>query len=49
MDVANFERNVNYLFDFSEDRLIIGKYCMIASEVTFVMNGGNDPNFTVLP
>ena len=40
-DVANFEHNVKYLFDFSEDRLIIGKYCMIASDVTFVMNGGN--------
>ena len=40
-DVGNFERNVKYLFDFSEDRLIIGKYCMIASDVTFVMNGGN--------
>lgn len=40
-DVANFEKNVKYLFDFSEDRLIIGKFCMIASDVKFIMNGGN--------
>jgi len=40
-DVGNFERNVKYLFDFSEDKLIIGKFCMIASDVTFIMNGAN--------
>jgi virginiamycin A acetyltransferase len=40
-DVANFERNVKYLFDFTGDRLIIGKFCMIASGVSFIMNGGN--------
>ncbi|MEL6134029.1 MAG: CatB-related O-acetyltransferase [Bacteroidota bacterium] len=39
--VANFEKNVKYLFDFIGDRLIIGKYCMIASDVTFIMNGAN--------
>lgn len=40
-DVYNFERNVKYLFDFVGDRLIIGKYGMIASDVTFIMNGAN--------
>ncbi len=40
-DIANFERNVKYLFDFNGDRLVIGKFCMIASGVTFLMNGAN--------
>ena len=40
-DVANFERNVRYHFDFIGDKLVIGKFCMIASGVTFIMNGGN--------
>jgi virginiamycin A acetyltransferase len=37
----NFERNVLYHFDFIGDRLIIGKFCAIASDVKFIMNGGN--------
>ncbi|VXB60799.1 CatB-related O-acetyltransferase [Maribacter litoralis] len=40
-DVANFEKNVKYHFDFVGDQLIIGKFCMIASGVTFIMNGAN--------
>ncbi|HSH20117.1 MAG TPA: CatB-related O-acetyltransferase [Draconibacterium sp.] len=40
-DVGNFEKNVKYHFDFVGDKLIIGKFCMIASDVTFIMNGGN--------
>lgn len=40
-DVENFEKNVKYLFDFNGDQLIIGKFCMIASDVTFIMNGAN--------
>ena len=40
-DVENFEKNVKYHFDFIGDKLIIGKFCMIASGVTFIMNGGN--------
>lgn len=40
-DVANFEKNVKYHFDFIGDKLIIGKFCMIASNVTFIMNGAN--------
>jgi len=37
----NFEKNVLYLFDFIGDRLVIGKFCSIASDVKFIMNGGN--------
>ena len=40
-DVANFEKNVKYHFDFNNDKLIIGKFCMIASGAKFIMNGGN--------
>ena len=40
-DVQNFEKNVKYHFDFVGDKLIIGKFCMIASDVTFIMNGAN--------
>ncbi len=40
-DVGNFEKNVKYLFDFIGDKLIIGKFCMIASDVKFIMNGAN--------
>ena len=40
-DVHNFEKNVKYHFDFTGDKLIIGKFCMIASDVTFIMNGAN--------
>jgi virginiamycin A acetyltransferase len=40
-DVANFEKNVKYHFDFIGDKLIIGKFCMIASGAKFIMNGGN--------
>ncbi|MEN7548927.1 CatB-related O-acetyltransferase [Rapidithrix thailandica] len=38
---ANFEKNVLYHFEFIGDRLIIGKFCAIASGVKFIMNGGN--------
>lgn len=40
-DVANFEKNVRYHFDFNGDELRIGKFCAIASGVEFIMNGGN--------
>ncbi|MEZ5105178.1 MAG: CatB-related O-acetyltransferase [Draconibacterium sp.] len=40
-DVHNFEKNVKYHFDFVGDKLIIGKFCMIASGAKFIMNGGN--------
>jgi virginiamycin A acetyltransferase len=40
-DVHRFEQQVKYHFDFIGDRLIIGKFCMIASGACFIMNGGN--------
>jgi virginiamycin A acetyltransferase len=38
-----FENNVLYHFDFTGDKLIIGKFCSIAAETRFIMNGGNHP------
>lgn len=40
-NVENFEKNVKYHFNFVGDKLIIGKFCMIASDVKFIMNGAN--------
>ena len=40
-DSENFERNVLYLFPFTGDRLIIGKFCALARGVKFIMNGAN--------
>jgi virginiamycin A acetyltransferase len=40
-DPHRFEQNVLYHFDFIGDKLIIGKFCAIASGVKFIMNGGN--------
>lgn len=40
-NVNNFLKNVLYHFDFIGDKLIIGKFCQIATEVKFIMNGGN--------
>jgi len=40
-NVENFEKNVRYHFDFIGDKLEIGKFCMIASDVVFIMNGAN--------
>jgi virginiamycin A acetyltransferase len=37
----NFERNVLYLYPFIGDKLIIGKFCAIAQDVKFIMNGAN--------
>ena len=39
-DVHNFLKNVLYHFDFIGDKLIIGKFCQIATGVRFLMNGG---------
>lgn len=39
--VESFEKNIKYHFDFIGDQLIIGKFCSIAANVTFIMNGGN--------
>lgn len=40
-DAMNFEQNVLYHFDFIGDKLIIGKFCAIGSNVQFIMNGAN--------
>ncbi len=37
----DFKRNVLYLYPFMQDRLIIGKFCAIAKDVKFIMNGAN--------
>lgn len=39
--VENFEKNVLYHFPFIKDKLIIGKFCAIAKDVKFIMNGAN--------
>ncbi len=39
--VENFENNVLYHFPFIGDTLIIGKFCAIAKDVKFIMNGAN--------
>lgn len=39
LDPENFERNV--LYNYGSDRLIIGKFCAIATGVKFIMNGAN--------
>ena len=37
----DFERQVTHHYDFNGDKLIIGKFCQIATGVEFVMNGAN--------
>lgn len=39
IDPEGFERNV--LYNYGSDRLIIGKFCAIATGVKFIMNGAN--------
>lgn len=36
-----FEKNVLYHYPFIGDKLIIGRFCAIATGVTFIMNGAN--------
>lgn len=38
---SEFESHVTHLYDWNGDKLIIGKFCQIASGVEFVMNGAN--------
>lgn len=40
-DSENFERNVLYHYPFTGDKLIIGKFCALATGVKFIMNGAN--------
>jgi virginiamycin A acetyltransferase len=37
----DFESHVIHFFEFYNDKLIIGKFCQIASGVEFIMNGAN--------
>lgn len=37
----SFEKHVTHFYPFIGDKLIIGKFCSIASGVEFVMNGAN--------
>jgi virginiamycin A acetyltransferase len=37
----DFEKHVTHFYDFYNDKLIIGKFCQIASGVEFIMNGAN--------
>ncbi len=37
----SFESHVTHHYDFYDDKLIIGKFCQIASGVNFIMNGAN--------
>ena len=37
----DFEKHVTHHYDFIGDKLIIGKFCQIASGVEFIMNGAN--------
>ena len=39
--VENFEKNVLYRSPMIENKLIIGKFCAIATGVKFIMNGAN--------
>jgi virginiamycin A acetyltransferase len=41
-DPAGFERN-NVLYGYGPERLVIGRYCAIATGVRFLMPGGNHP------
>ena len=38
---SEFENHVTHLYEWNGDKLIIGKFCQIASGVEFVMNGAN--------
>ncbi len=38
---TDFEKHVTHHYDFIGDKLIIGKFCQIATGVNFVMNGAN--------
>jgi virginiamycin A acetyltransferase len=38
---VDFEKHVTHFYEFYGDKLIIGKFCQIASGVEFIMNGAN--------
>ena len=38
---SEFERHITHHYEWNNDKLIIGKFCQIATGVEFVMNGAN--------
>lgn len=38
---TEFESHVTHLYEWNNDRLIIGRFCQIAAGVEFIMNGAN--------
>ena len=38
---SEFESHVSHMYEWNNDKLIIGKFCQIAAGVEFVMNGAN--------
>ena len=38
---SEFKNHVSHLYDWNDDKLIIGKFCHIAAGVEFIMNGAN--------
>ncbi len=38
---TDFENHVTHHYDFYGDKLMIGRFCQVASGVTFIMNGAN--------
>ena len=38
---TDFEKHVTHHYEFLGDKLIIGKFCSIASGIEFIMNGAN--------
>ncbi|MDR3345144.1 MAG: CatB-related O-acetyltransferase [Oscillospiraceae bacterium] len=43
----DFEKHITHHYNFYGDKLIIGKFCQIASGVEFIMNGANHQMDTV--
>jgi transferase hexapeptide repeat protein len=39
--IENFEKNVLYRSPMIDSKLVIGKFCAIATEVKFIMNAAN--------
>src|SRR5699024_7804938 len=37
-----FEEHVTHHYEFIGDKLIIGKFCAIAKDIEFIMNGANN-------
>lgn len=40
-DPQGFEKRITHFYDFIGDKLIIGKFCQIASGIEIIMNGAN--------